>query len=395
MPGVCPPCLCHGAWLLVVALSACAAPAPEARSAASPDRKPAEVEVPRTIVTPDEALGVDELYARGQAEFGKEEWENAARTFDRLSTLDPDGPHGARALFYAGWAHDNAGNNAEALARYEQVARRFPKDDLARSALVRAVRLLTHAEEWARAGAVSDLLLEQLQALGPLDRIVAYSGKALALLATKDVDAAEPFIERGRGIVEKQRLDSAGQVPPDLARLFFALGELRRARGERIQFDPVPEDFATVLERRCRLLLDAQSAYSDAMRAYDAHWSAMAGYRVGELYQRLHRDLLAVPPPRTADSDSRLQLFRGAMRLRYAVLLDKGLAMMTHTLDMAERTGERSAWISRARDAKVSMDKARDAEQAALAALPYTREQLEKALSDLSERAAKQAPGTR
>jgi hypothetical protein len=80
------------------------------------------------------------------------------------------------------------------------------------------------------------------------------------------------------------------------------------------------------------------------------------------------------------------------MRLRYAVLLDKGLAMMTHTLDMAERTGERSAWISRARDAKVSMDKARDAERAALAALPYTREQLEKALSDLSERAAKRPP---
>ena len=84
--------------------------------------------------------------------------------------------------------------------------------------------------------------------------------------------------------------------------MYFALGELRRMRAERIHFVPVPENFGAALEQRCQLLLDSQSAYSDAMRAYDSHWSAMAGYRVGELYQKLHEELMQVPAPKAADT---------------------------------------------------------------------------------------------
>ena len=126
-------------------------------------------------------------------------------------------------------------------------------------------------------------LLLHLQDLTPVERVVAYGGKALSLLVTDDPDQAEYFISKGRDIVDAARLDAAGAVPRDLAELYFALGELRRIRGERIRLAPPPPDFVAALEKRCQLLLDAQSAYSDTMRAYDAHWSAMAGFRVGEL----------------------------------------------------------------------------------------------------------------
>jgi hypothetical protein len=122
------------------------------------------------------------------------------------------------------------------------------------------------------------------------------------------------------------------------------------------------------------------------MRAYDAHWSAMAGYRVGELYQKLHADLMSVPPPIRADSEARRLLFEGAMRLRYSVLIDKGLAMMDHTLSMAERTGEQSAWVERTRAAKTSLERAQRAEQAVLDRLPYTRAELRQALDDLAKK---------
>jgi hypothetical protein len=176
-----------------------------------------------------------------------------------------------------------------------------------------------------------------------------------------------------------------------VAQLYFALGEIRRARAERIKLVPVPSNFAAALEARCQLLLDAQSAYSDVMRAHDAHWSAMAGYRVSELYQSLHEELMRVPPPRSAESDRLRQLFEGAMRLRYAVLLRKASSMLEHTLAMAERTGEESSWVVRARRAKQDVDRAVVAEEAALARLPYTRQELEAALADLAARAA--APG--
>jgi hypothetical protein len=77
------------------------------------------------------------------------------------------------------------------------------------------------------------------------------------------------------------------------------------------------------------------------------------------------------------------------MRLRYSVLLDKGLAMMDHTLKMAERTGEKSQWVERARDAKSKLEAARDAENRAIDRLPYTRAELRQALEDLAKKKAK------
>jgi hypothetical protein len=148
----------------------------------------------------------------------------------------------------------------------------------------------------------------------------------------------------------------------------------------------LPARFGAVLEERCRGLLDAQNAYTRAMRSYDPHWAAMAGYRVGELYDRLYRDLLAIPPPKAADTEDKRRLFEGAMRLRYRVLLEKGLAMMSHTLLLADKTGVDSAWIDRARDAKDGLERALGEQKAVLAELPYGEKDLERALRDLAEK---------
>jgi tetratricopeptide (TPR) repeat protein len=307
--------------------------------------------------------------------------------------VDPDGTHAEDAFFFGGAAYDELGELQEAAARYQEVARRFPEGRRTREALVRAVRILAHLERFQEAGAAAEVLLARptfWSALSPMERLVAYGGKSLATLLTEEPEAASYFIGKARDIIDAQRLDSAGAVPRDLALVYYALGELRRIKGERIRFDPLPVKFGETLEQRCQLLLDAQSAYSDAMRAYDAHWSAMAGYRVGELYQKLHADLMQVRPPaltsKGVDATRKAQLFEGAMRLRYSVLLQKGLTMMEHTVTLGERTGERSDWVLRAAESKRALQKAMEEEDAALRRLPYSREQLERALDDLGKK---------
>ncbi len=166
----------------------------------------------------------------------------------------------------------------------------------------------------------------------------------------------------------------------------FALGEVRKKRSEKIVFDPVPPSFAEVLEQRCQGLLDAQGAYTEAMRSYDAHWSAMAGYRVGQLYQQLHRDVMRIPPAK-ADTLRKKQLFEGAMRLRYRVLLEKGLKMMEGTVRLGARTGEDSAWVHRAEEAKRDIELALDDEKKALSKLPFTEDELQAALDLLKKQA--------
>jgi hypothetical protein len=100
---------------------------------------------------------------------------------------------------------------------------------------------------------------------------------------------------------------------------------------------------------------------------------------------------MQVRAPGSAKDDYQRSLFEGAMRLRYSILLEKARAMMTHTLAMARRTGERSSWVERAAEAERHLALAKEREEAALGRLPYTRAQLQEALDHLARAKAAQA----
>jgi len=332
------------------------------------------------------------MFEAAQAKERAGDLEGAAALFDRIAEHEPDGPLAAPALFSAGDAHDRLGHHQAAIARYRAVVEKHPGDELAKNAALRSVRLLAYVEDFAWAGRFADRLLERKAELRPIEEVVAYGGKALALVADGDDARALSFVERGRDVIERHQLDAAGRIPRDLAQLYYALGEVYRLRGERVLFVPAPMNLAVTLEQRCQLVLDAQRAYSDTWRAYDAHWSSMAGFRVGELYQRLHEDLMALDPPKTADNASRKNLYEAAMRLRFEVLLEKARGMMEHTVAMAEREGEKSSWVERAREAKARLELAEQAEKDAIARLPYTRAELQAALDEIGQKAKAKTP---
>lgn len=385
-----PPLLFRASVIALSIVGGCAHPPqpPEAPARAAGER----VEVPRVVVTPATVSSVDELYAAASRALDAHEYAEAASRFQRVYELDPEGPLADEALFWLGTAQDLAAKPPDALRSYELLSNRFPESPHTRTALVRRARLYAYLEQYALAGKVADEASSRFRDLRPFEHITLLGAKSLALVMSGDIERAEYYLEKARTLIEDHGLDAAGTIPRDLAQVYFALGETRRVRAEQIRFVPLPANFAGALEERCQLILEAQSAYSDTMRAEDAHWSAMAGYRVGELYQRLHEDLMQVPPPGSADSAERTQLFEGAMRLRYSILLEKAHSMMTHTIAMARRTGERSVWISRAEQSVRELDEAVRREHAALDGLPYSRAQLEQALDDLARKAAPRRP---
>ena len=109
----------------------------------------------------------------------------------------------------------------------------------------------------------------------------------------------------------------------------------------------------------------------------------MSGFRVGQLYQQLHREAMEIPAPKQATTLRQKQLFEAAMRLRYRILLEKGLRMMDGTVRLGGRTGESSFWVTRARDAKRQLEQALEDEKAALAKMPFTEEVMQQALDKL------------
>ncbi len=360
--------------LLLTCAPGCAAAPPGAANAGSAPPGKGEVEVPRTVVTPTDASSIPELLKDAEALAAAERWRESAAAYERAYRIEPDGAAGDTALWGAADAHDRAGELELALSRYELFAQRQPSTARGREALVRATRVLVFLGRFSAAGVYAERLLKKPEELSDFERIAVMSARALSLIERGEEQQASYFIEKARNVVESRQLDAAGRVPRDLAQLYYALGELRRVKAERVVFQPMPPNFGAVLEARCQLLLDAQSAYSDSMRAYDAHWSAMAGYRIAELYQKLHQDLLAVRPPPSADTERKQQLFEGAVRTRYAILLSKAKGMAEHTLAMAERTKEHSEWVERTRQALKSIDEAIRDEEAALAKLPYSKQ---------------------
>jgi tetratricopeptide (TPR) repeat protein len=366
----------------VCLLSACAS----TKTVLPPRSSSDPIEVPRIVVTPDGTTTVAEMFARAEAKAKTGDALGAAALFDRVTQIEPASALAAEAAFRSADAHDAAGHHEAALSRYRFVVDRHPEHARAALATARTVRLLTYVGDWKTAGRYADRMLERQQQLTPFELIAAFAGKALSTLAEGDDVRASSFVARGRDAVERHQLDLAGRLPRDVAPLYFALGEIRRVRSERIRLNVAPETFLTVLEQRCQLILDAQSAYSDTWRAYDAHWSTLSGYRLGEMYAKLHEELMSVAPPPSADTDSRRQLFEGAMRLRYSVLLEKARGMLEHTLAMAEREGERSEWVEHTRKSLAAIRRAEEAEAAALARLPYTRADLEDMLAEIRKR---------
>lgn len=323
----------------------------------------------------------DELMAeleRARTYLGLGQYADAARSFDRLMRLTTDPELRALAAFDSGLAHEAMSEIDIAAERYRTVADEHRDLPIAKSALVRLTRVYGYVEKWSELEEAAGRLLARRD-LPIMDRIEGLGARGLAHAERGDIGPAQVAVAKAYELVEKHGLRPSGAPPVQLAQVAFAEGEIRRLKSERIKLTPVPPNFAEVLEARCQGLLDAQGAYTDAMRSKDAHWSAMSGYRIGQLYQQLHREAMEIPPPKHASLDQQ-RLFEAAMRLRYRILLEKGLKMMDGTVRLGERTGESSYWIARARDAKAALEQALADEKAALEKVPYKEEDIRAAL---------------
>jgi tetratricopeptide (TPR) repeat protein len=369
---------------------------------------PTAVRVSPQIISKDAAASERELFEWGQRALLEQHWREAADAFEMLLAASrvsgeqygkygdaygsPGGPELSTILFDLGVAYEGLGEREAARDRYHELARRFPESAQARAALVRVVVLHAYLEEWTSLGETANALLARKD-LNDVDRLTALGARGLARVEAGDDAAAMRDVQQGLDIVEELHYGAENRLPVGAAQLRFALAEVRRVRSERIGFLPVTPDFLVKIEMRCQGLLDAQNAYADAIRSVDPHWAAMSGYRIGEMYRVLHRDLMEIPPTDAAKTEPQKQLFFAMMHVRYRALLDKGIEMMRRTIALADKVNDASSWATRARAAQAEMEIALADEKATLAKFPYTEAEVEKALGILQKKAeAKAAP---
>lgn len=347
---------------------------------------------PKDVTTQNQILGKRvegtpaELREKGERAILAQQWQEAVDAFETLLAGDPASNDDPQVLFDLGVAYEGLGQREKARERYREVTRRFESHGLASGALAREVSLDAYLEDWTALGDVGHRILARKD-LDPATRMLGLGSRGLARIQAGEENAASHDIQEGLDLVDEHRYGATGQLPVAAAMLKFAHGELREFRSEKIVLDPPGPDFVLKLEMRCQGLLDAQSAYADAIRSVDPLWAAMSGFRVGEMYRKLHGELMRIPPTDKAKTESDKQLFYGIMHVRYRTLLEKGIEMMKRTLGLGERTGAASQWMVRAQDAKDVMEKALEEEKKTIAGFPFTEAEIEKALQVMKKNA--------
>ncbi len=369
---------------LVLCLVGCGAATPVASA------PPSKLVVSSQIVTQERDTTEPELLARAERELLAGEYAAAKRDFELLLKSNPSDAIMPMVLFDLGTVYEALAERESARDAFHLVAAKFPALPLARNALVRCVWLHAFLEEWKPLGETGDALLVRND-LDVLDQLAGLGARALSRAELGETTLAMRDIQKGLDIIEDRHIGMVEKLPPAGAQIKFALGETRRIETERIALRPVGDDFVAKVSARCQGLLDAQRAYADAMRTTDAHFAMMAGYRLGAMYQKLHAELMSIPPDGFAKNERQRQIFYGMMHVRYRALLDKALIMLNTTLDVADKVGDKSAWVERGRDAKRQMEAAIAEEKEAIAKFPFTEEELEKALRIMQEKAEKEA----
>ena len=314
------------------------------------------------------------------------EAKDYARVVQALSTLCADSCNDQERLAL-GVAHDRNGQYDAAAARFNELADKATDAGLRREATLRAADVAAFTGNPEQVVS-SEARLARASQGDSLFQIALAAVRARKALSAGDDAKAMHEVQNGLDLGEKAKFGDAGAPPTALTALRFLLGEVRRTRAEAIVFDGVtPEEFMPRMEARCGNMMDAQRAYTDAIRGQDVRWAGLAGYTIAEIYTRLHKDIMRVPASKRATTDEKKQLHFAMMHVRYRVLLEKGLDMMDRTIELADKSKERADWAGRAKDARSGIVRAIDEEKKVLATMPYSEQEVAKALEILKRQA--------
>jgi tetratricopeptide (TPR) repeat protein len=320
-----------------------AAPAPpEAAAPAAPAARPPELVYEPEVVEPTR-LDVEladkndeELFAIGTAAFGAGEYRRAAAAFARLADVHPQSAHAATAIFNAGLSFQKDEQWRLALERFRAFVKSYEGPD-AIDAEFRIAQCLYHLDDLDEARDLLKALAER-PGLEPELRIRALAERGVVELEAGHGEEAERTLQLAlqawREAGDAERLDEW-----HAAQAQFYLGEVYREWFRAIPLVPKGSDeaqLATALENKAQMLLTAQGHYIRTIRMQNEQWAVAAGFRCGELYDELRRQMLEAPLPPGLSAEE-AAAYRELLLQRLRILAEKAIVAYEQTLALAAR----------------------------------------------------------
>ncbi len=348
---------------LALLLAGCAGARPATRPAAAPGPGE-EVHFQEGTVVEVSSLDLElagkndeELFAVGTAAYAAGNNLRAAASFGRLADAYPESPHHATALFDAGLAQERLGEWREALSRFRALAAGYSGPDADEAAFHSAADLW-RLGELAEARATLEGLSRRSDLSAP-NRVRAFTELGVVELDLGDMEGSERALQRATSLwqeaVARERLDDYHP-----AQALYYLGEVARRRSQAEVLDPSRDGEAALsatLERKAELLLAAQGYYLRSIRVGNRDWAVASGYRIGELYDDLHAQMVAAAAP-PGLSGEEAQAYREELRRKLRVLLVKAISVYEQTLAAARQGAVENRFVEEAEVALERMKRA-------------------------------------
>ena len=137
--------------------------------------------------------------------------------------------------------------------------------------------------------------------------------------------------------------------PALAAQAEFWIGDIYRSYFQEAVLDPASMDEAKLgdaIESKAQFLLSAQGHYLRSIRRGDGEWATASGFRIGELYEQFHDQLVAAPLPRGLDAEQG-RVYREELHKKVRVLIGKAIRIYEQTLSTAQRVGAQNPYVAR------------------------------------------------
>ena len=277
-------------------------------------------------------------------------YERAIKLYERLLSDFPESRYVADARF-------NIGLALELLERYEEAAGHFARiaeeESLIENgkyrfwvdAVLRWSVNLNQLEAWDEVLAVYQKLIDHPR-VGRGDKFEASVGIGIVYHELGRIKEAETTLvealKLSRMYARTGGFDNRGLI----SEAAFRLGQISEKRYLEVELRLDSESLQDDFELKCERLLETQKRYLDAVRHGEPYAMAMAGLRLGGLYENLYDTLVNLEVPEGLDTDE-AEVYIEEIRLRVNVLVKKALRIYGKALKVGRRDPEAKVWIAK------------------------------------------------
>lgn len=336
---------------LALLLGACATT--QSTTVAQPEKvamEPILVKAEQDPLTGLDGYDAEALLEVGNRLYANGDHDKAIEVYDKLVAEFPDSKHVPSAQYNAGLAFESLVEYDKSLGRYELIIDKHRDSKSFKDAYFRKCFVLGKMKRWVD---VADTFwaIRHLDDLTPMDELEARVGQGVGMFMQEDYATAEvEFMSAIRFYESQSKLE---YLPADywIGQSRFYLGEIYAREFEKTKLSPPKVDheqwvemMGKELEAKCQLLIRAQNNFIRTIRVGHTGWATAAGFRIGNLYEKLYDDLLDVPVPPDLDEEAK-NVYLEELRKRVSVLVVKAIKVYEQSLQMAQRVGEKNEWV--------------------------------------------------